>query len=98
MHTFFIALMANKNIFRARKDKSYTLTPVHTKIEFCNRWEAGSQFIQSIHDNTLLIACGIVLLLAHYMNIMKEVMSVRGGKFYCVFTRFEGFCIEWKQK
>ena len=19
-------------------------------------------------------------------------------KFYCVFTRFEGFCIEWKQK
>ena len=28
---------------------------------------------------TLLIACGIVLLLAHYMNIMKEVMSVRGG-------------------
>ena len=47
---------------------------------------------------TLLIACGIVLLLAHYMNIMKEVMSVRGGKFYCVFTRFEGFCIQWKQK
>ena len=49
-HPFFTALMASKNVFCARKDKSYTHTRVHTKKEFCNRWEAGSQFIQSIHD------------------------------------------------
>ena len=56
MHTIFSALMANNNEFCASKDQSYTLTRVRTKIEFYNRGEAGSQFVHSIHDYTLLIA------------------------------------------
>ena len=53
--------MANKNVFCAGKDQSYSLTRVHTKIKFCNRWEAGSPLIQSIHDYCLWM-CNCVAL------------------------------------
>ena len=76
-----------------RRDKSYSITAYIDSLTASVSRKGGRRILYY-----LLSSCGQSTTFCHVFNNPWQGCSTQIKKFYFVFTRFEGFCIEWKQK